>query len=106
MGNLTGWISYTLSKTTQQFDSLNYGNPFPFAYDKRHNLSIAATYDLDKRWTFAANFVFTNGGAFTIPAGRVPVFVDGSLYDGNYYDFTNRNNYRYRPYHRLDVSAI
>ena len=67
---------------------------------------MACSYDFNKRWTFSANFVFTTGGAFTLPSGRFTIFQDGSLYDGNYYDFTNRNNYSYRSYHRLDISAI
>lgn len=106
VGKLTGWVSYTLSKTTQQFDSLNYGNPFPFRYDKRHNLSTVATYELNKKWTLSAVFVLSSGGAFTLPVGRIPVFQDGTLYDGTYSDYTTRNNYRFRAYHRLDVSAI
>ena len=105
-GKLTGWIAYTLSKTTQQFDSLNYGNSFPFTYDKRHNLNIVASYQKNKKWTFSAAFIFTSGGAFTLPVGKIPVFSGGTLYDGIYLDYTNRNNYRYRPYNRLDVSAI
>ncbi len=104
-GKLTGWASYTLSKTTQTFPSLNNGTPFPFTYDRRHNLALAATYDLSPRWTLSADFVFTTGAAFTLPAGRVPVFQDGSLYDGVYYDYTTRNNARLNNYHRLDVSA-
>jgi hypothetical protein len=106
LGRLSGWLSYTLSYTNQQFDSLNYGKKFPFTYDKRHNFSIAGTYDLNTHWIFSAAFVFTSGGAFTLPVGRVTVYGDGSLYDGTYYDYTERNNYRYRSYHRLDVSAI
>ena len=106
VGKFTGWLSYTLSWTNQQFDSLNFGKQFPFTYDKRHNLSIVGTYDLNKRWTFSCAFVFTSGGAFTLPTGRVSVYGDGSLYDGTYYDYTGRNNYRYRSYHRLDLSAI
>ncbi len=105
-GKFTGWASYTLSWTTQKFDSLNRGKTFPFAYDKRHNISLVATYERNKKWTFAADWVFTSGGAFTLPLGRVTVFQDGTLYDGTYYDFVERNNYRYRAYHRLDVSAI
>jgi outer membrane receptor for ferrienterochelin and colicin len=106
IGKLTGWISYTLSKTTQQFDSLNRGKPFPFTYDRRHNLNIVGTYELNKRWTFSADFVFMTGAAFTLPVGRASIYQDGSLYDGTYYDFTSRNNYRYRSYHRLDINAI
>lgn len=106
VGKLTGWLSYTLSFTNQKFDSLNFGNQFPFAYDKRHNISVVSTYDVNKRWIFSAAFVFTSGGAFTLPTGRAAVYGDGTLYDGTYYDYTGRNNYRYRSYHRLDLSAI
>jgi hypothetical protein len=102
-GRLTGWASYTLSKTTQIFPALNYGKEFPFTYDRRHNLSIAANYELSKTWTFSADFTFYTGIAFTLPAGRAFVADDGSLYDGIYYDYTSRNNSRLRPYNRLDI---
>jgi hypothetical protein len=104
VGRLTGWVSYTLSKTTQQFPELNRGAIFPASFDRRHNLSIAGSYELNKHWTVSADFVFYTGRAFTLPAGRVTVPVNGSLYDGVYYDFTSRNNARLRSYHRLDVS--
>lgn len=104
-GRLTGWLSYTWSKTTQTFPALNLGQPFPFTYDRRHNLSIVGIYELNKKWSLSADFVFNTGSAYTLATGRVPVFNDGSLYDGIYYDFTGRNNYRLGAYHRLDVSA-
>lgn len=103
-GKLTGWGSYTLAKTTQQFAALNNGKEFPASFDRRHNLSLAGSYDLNKHWTVSADFVFYTGRAFTLPAGRITVPVNGSLYDGVYYDFTNRNNARFRNYHRLDIS--
>lgn len=104
IGRLTGWISYTLSKTTQQFPELNRGMEFPASFDRRHNFSVVGSYELSKHWTVSADFVFYTGRAFTLPAGRITVPVNGSLYDGTYYDFTNRNNARLRSYHRLDVS--
>ncbi|MCF6333601.1 MAG: TonB-dependent receptor [Draconibacterium sp.] len=105
-GRLTGWASYTLSWANQTFSALNYGKTFPYTYDKRHNISLVATYELNNKWTFAADWVFTSGGAYTLPLGKIPVMEAGSLYDGYYYDFESRNNYRYRPYHRLDVNFI
>lgn len=104
VGKLTGWFSYTLSKTTQQFADLNFGKEFPASFDRRHNLSIAGSYELNKRWTVSADFVYYTGRAFTLPAGRITVPVNGSLYDGTYYDFSSRNNTRLRSYHRLDIS--
>ncbi len=102
-GRLTGWGSYTLSKTTQIFPDLNYGKEFPFAYDRRHNLSVTAAYEFSRNWTFSADFTYYSGMAFTLPAGRAVVVDDGSLYDGIYYDYTTRNNSRLRSYNRLDI---
>ena len=39
-GKLTGWVSYTWSKTTQQFPGLNFGKEFPSSYDRRNNFSL------------------------------------------------------------------
>jgi hypothetical protein len=103
-GRLTGWVSYTLSKTTQLFPELNRGVEFLSSFDRRHNFSVAGSYDLKKNWTVSTDFVFYTGRAFTLPAGRITVPINGSLYDGIYYDFTSRNNARLRSYHRLDVS--
>lgn len=104
-GRLTGWISYTLSKTTQQFDALNNGQAFPFAYDRRHNLAIVGSYELTPRWTLAGNFIFYTGRPYTLPVGRVEVGGGSSLYNDIYADYSTRNNARLRPYHRLDISA-
>ena len=105
-GKLTGWISYTLSKTEQTFTELNFGKPFPFKYDKRHSLSVTASYQLSKRWSLNAVFVYSSGVAFTVPTGRISTLNSGSIFEGNYYVYDGRNNYRLAPYHRLDFSAI
>ena len=104
-GRLTGWISYTLSKTTQQFKDLNFGKQFPFKYDRRHNLSVTASYQLTKTWTFSGVFAFSTGAAFTVPTGRISTLNSGTIFEGNYYVYEGRNNYRMASYHRLDLSA-
>jgi hypothetical protein len=71
LGKLTGWASYTLSKTTEKFSELNYGKEFPFTYDRRHNLSITSIYQLSKNWTFSADFTLYSGIAFTLPGGKI-----------------------------------
>ncbi len=102
---LTGWISYTLSKTNQSFKDLNFGKAFPFKYDRRLVLSLASSYQLTKTWTLSAVFVFSSGAPFTIPTGRISTLNSGSIFEGNYYVYEGRNNYRLAPYHRLDVSV-
>jgi CarboxypepD_reg-like domain/TonB-dependent Receptor Plug Domain len=104
-GKLTGWVSYTLSKTMQQFNELNFGEAFPFKYDKRHSLSITAGYQLSKRWSLNAVFVYSSGVAFTVPTGRVSTLNSATIFEGNYYVYDGRNNFRLAAYHRLDVSA-
>ena len=94
-----------MSWTNQQFKDLNYGEVFPFKYDRRHVLSVVGTYELTKRWTLSADFVLSSGSAYTLPVGRVNVADGGSLYDGVYYVYDKRNNYRMNPYHRLDIGA-
>lgn len=104
-GRLTGWISYTLSWTNQRFNNLNSGKSFPFRYDKRHVLSVAGVLALSKRWTLSSVFVFSTGAVYTLPVGRINAYYGGTLFEGNYYVYEGRNNYRFNPYHRLDISA-
>jgi CarboxypepD_reg-like domain/TonB-dependent Receptor Plug Domain len=104
-GRLTGWLGYTWSKTTQTFADLNYGNSFPFKYDRRHNLSVTGSYDLSKKWNLSAVFVFSSGAPFTLPTGRVVSVGAGTIFEGNYFVYQSRNNQCLAPYHRLDLSA-
>ncbi len=104
-GKLTGWISYTWSKTTQRFKDLNFGNKFPFRYDRRHVLSVTASYHVSKKWTLSSVFAFSTGSAFTVPTGRISTLNSGTIFEGNYYVYEGRNNYRLASYHRLDFSA-
>ena len=104
-GRLTGWASYTLSWTNQQFPDLNNGESFPFKYDRRHVLSLVGVYKLNEKWSLSANFVFSSGSVITLPVGRVTTQHGGTLFPGYYYVYENRNNYRLASYHRLDVSA-
>ena len=43
-GKTTGWIGYTLSWSNRQFDSLNFGDPYPYIYDRRHDIGLAVTH--------------------------------------------------------------
>ncbi|HWY11429.1 MAG TPA: TonB-dependent receptor [Bacteroidia bacterium] len=98
-GKLTGWVSYTLSRTWRQFDSLNYGNKFPAKQDIINNLSIVGIYKLNPKLTFSATFVYHTGFAATFPSGKYQI---GNQVV-NYY--TERNGYRMPTYHRLDIGV-
>ncbi len=99
-GKFTGWIGYTLSWTYRTFPDLNNGNPFPAKYDRRHDLSVVATYARNKKWTYSAVFVFGSGNAITLPTNYY--FINNTLVQ----QYSNVNAYRLFPYHRLDISAV
>jgi len=98
-GKLTGWIGYTLAKTTRTFPDINGGLTFPAKYDRRHDLSVIATYELSKRWSVSAVFVYATGNATTLPIGRY--LIDGRIIN----EYGERNSYRLDAYHRMDISA-
>lgn len=96
-GRLTGWLSYTLSRSERQFEDINEGAWFSARQDRTHDLSIVAMYDLSKRLTASATWVYYTGNAVTFPGGKYE--IDGQV---NYY-YTERNGYRMPDYHRLDL---
>ena len=99
VGKFTGWISYTYSRSLREFKDINDGKVYPAPYDKPHDVSIVLSYEIMPRIEVAANWVYATGRPATFPTGRayyqntiVPIFSD-------------RNDYRLKDYHRLDVSA-
>jgi len=99
LGRFTGWIGYTLSKTERQFDEINNGNWYSARQDRTNDVSIVAMYELNKRISFSANWIYYTGDAVTMPSGSY--VVDGSIVPL----YTERNGYRMPDYHRLDVGV-
>ncbi len=98
-GALTGWISYTLSRTERQIEGINQGNWYAAKQDRTHDISIVAMYQLNPKWSLSSNWVYYTGNAVTFPSGKYQV-------DGNtVLLYTERNGYRMPAYHRLDLSA-
>jgi len=100
-GRLTGWISYTLSKTERQVMSINNDNWFPARFDKPHNFTSVAIFELNKRLTLSSNFTITSGTPATFPTNG---YTWGGFSLGNNYN-NARNNNRIPAYHRLDLAA-
>lgn len=98
-GRLTGWVGYTLSWSWRQFPDLNKGVKYPSRYDRRHDLSVVSMYTLNKKWKVSAVFIFGTGNAISLPERFY--FVDGVLTQ----QYSGINQYRMKPYHRLDLSA-
>jgi outer membrane receptor protein involved in Fe transport len=99
-GRLTGWIGYTLSWTWRIFPGLNNGERFPAKYDRRHDLSAVASFELNKKWKLSAVFVYASGNATSYPEKFY--VIEGTLAQ----DYSRINQYRLPAYHRLDLSAV
>lgn len=104
-GRLNGWVGYTLSWTMRQFDDLNDGKPFPFRYDRRHDLSVVALYELNERISFSGTWVYGTGNAITLPNSKFIGTDPNFGWEQTFEYFGNRNDFRMRSYHRLDVGV-
>ena len=125
-GRFSGWVGYTLSWTQWQFDELNGGKPFFPRYDRRHDLSVVGMYDLSRRVTLSATWVYGTGQALTVPNARYRSFglsnginytkdangfitgLNPTVFDGGagVRDFgQDKNSFRAEPYHRLDLGV-
>lgn len=98
-GFLTGWISYTYSRSFRVVPDINNGNRYPSLYDKPHTVNLVTTFALSQRITASSTWTYSTGLPLTLPTGRavignsiIPVYSD-------------RNSYRMEDYHRLDLSV-
>jgi len=98
-GRLSGWISYTLSKTERKIDGINNDQWYNARQDRTHDIAVVAMYQLNKKWTLSGNWIFYTGDAVTYPSGKYT--VDNEVY----FYYSERNGYRMPNYHRLDVGA-
>jgi hypothetical protein len=98
-GRFTGWIGYTLSWTWRKFPDLNDGQRFLGKYDRRHDLSLVGSFELNSRWKLSSVFIFGTGNAISLPERFY--FVGATLTQ----EFSRVNAYRMASYHRLDISA-
>lgn len=98
-GKFTGWIGYTWSRTERLIDGINNNNWYPARQDITHDVSVVGIYDINKKWSLSASWVYNTGNAVTFPSGKY--VINGSV---QYY-YTERNGYRMPDYHRLDIGA-
>jgi hypothetical protein len=109
VGKWTGWIGYTLSWTTLQFDDLNNGERFFARYDRRHDLSIVGIYEVNENMTLSATWVYGTGQAITLPQANynvVPHDAEGQFFfQSSAVDYGTKNDFRMAPYHRFDIAA-
>jgi hypothetical protein len=98
-GRLSGWLSYTLSRTEKNIDGINENNWYPAKQDATHDISIVGIFDINDKWSISATWVYNTGNAVTFPSGKYEIDNNVQFY------YTERNGYRMPSYHRLDLGA-
>jgi len=105
-GRFQGWLAYTLSKSEQQTKGrtpletgINNGEWYNTPFDRTHDISVTASYELNKKWSFGGNLIFQTGLPTTFPNGQYQ-------YNGiTIPTYESRNSSRLPAYHRIDLSA-
>lgn len=124
IGKTTGWIGYTWAKSERLFNrpgqELNFGRVFPAKYDRRHDVSLVLSHKFSDEFDLSGTWVFSTGNTGTLALQH---YVSDDMYGSMQWDNDNlgngtvwvgsqqleyisaRNNYRFNPYHRMDIGA-
>ena len=122
VGTFTGWIGYSLARTTYNFDGINKGNDFIPRHDRTSTINAVMNIDIKNllneiydrpteiyksNWSLGLNFIYTTGQPITLPGS---FYVANNLPDWqnpqrivNLYP-TSINEFRLPPYIRFDLS--
>lgn len=98
-GRLSGWLSYSYSRSVRKINDIQEKDWYPSPYDRPHDLTLVAMYDLTPRISLSANWTIKSGRPLNAPAAR---YEYGNLVIPYY---TGRNQDRMPTYHRLDLSV-
>lgn len=108
-GKLTGWIGYTLSWSWRKFENINFGKPFPYKYDRRHDISLVLMYEFNEKVDCGLTWVYGTGNATTLGVARYSSLFSENWGEYSYFNeiefYNGRNSYRTPAYHRLDLSV-
>jgi outer membrane receptor for ferrienterochelin and colicin len=102
-GKLRTWLNYSYSKSTRQFDEVNFGERFNFRFDRPHSFKIAGTYFLSDRINFSANWSYETGIATTLPTGEYTFYSSNLFSPVTVLNVGAKNSFRLPNNHHLDV---
>ncbi|MEN8229534.1 MAG: carboxypeptidase-like regulatory domain-containing protein [Bacteroidota bacterium] len=103
-GRLNGWISYAYSRSlvqvkgSNEFETINRGDPYPSSYDRPHVLNLIGSYHVNRRITLSSNVIYMSGRPVTFPTSLY--FIN----DIAYIDYYAKNQFRIPDYFRVDAA--
>ena len=98
-GKFTGWGSYALGRSERTFDEINEGKPFPAQFDRRHDLSLVATYAFNEKWDASIVYAYATGNTYTLPSSWY--FINNTPVK----EYGKYNGSRMPDYNRTDLSV-
>lgn len=105
LGRMTGWISYTYSRslrrvlTPYEEENINDGDWFASNFDKPHDLTLIGNYKVSTNTSISATFGYSTGRPVTYPEAKFDFSGNSLAY------FNNRNEQRLPDFHRLDFAV-
>ncbi len=105
LGTLTGWISYTYSRSLRQVitpfeeENINNGAWYASNFDKPHDLTLIGNYKVSTNTSISATFAYSTGRPITFPDAKFDYSGNNLAY------FKDRNQQRLPDFHRLDFSV-
>ncbi|GAA0880494.1 carboxypeptidase-like regulatory domain-containing protein [Algoriphagus jejuensis] len=104
LGRITGWVSYTYSRslrrviTSFEEENINDGEWYASNFDKPHDLTLIGNYKISTNTSVSATFAYSTGRPVTLPAAKFDYSGNTLAY------FADRNQGRLPDFHRLDMS--
>jgi len=98
-GNTTGWLGVTLAKAKRTFENLNNGKSYSFKYDRLLDISIVANHKIKKGIVLSATWTYGTGYPITLATEHY------SINGKDIFIYKEKNSYKMRDYHRLDVAV-
>lgn len=103
-GKLTGWASYSYSKSQYKemeergYEAIAAGNWYNTAFDKPHEFKLSGNYALTHRYSISVNIDYSTGRPVTVPVG---IYTVGNRM---VFAYADRNSYRIPDYFRVDAA--
>ena len=95
--------SYAYSIADRNFPEINFGESFPYRYNREHSATMQITYQIGRKTTLKANWIYGTGNHITLAESKFS--HPGDIFPEVGLTFGSRNGYELPAYHRLDLGV-
>ena len=106
VGPLTGWLNYTWSKSTRQFETINNGQEYDFKFDRPHSFKIAGVYQISPKWSVSSTWSYQTGLPTTLPISEYTFYSSNLFSPSTVLNTGQKNSFRLPAFHRLDIEMV